>query len=156
MVNGDGGPYRLGLIRRLVNVVVRIGVWTGLAPRRFHLLTVRGRRSGKPRSTPIIVLTLGEERWLVAPYGEREWVKNARAAGRVTLRRAHRTETITVEEVGALQAASVLKHYLSETPITRPFFTVTPDAPLADFVREAPRHPVFRLGQVSARSALRQ
>jgi hypothetical protein len=66
----------------------------------------------------------------------------------VTLHRAHRKETVTVEEVGALQAASVLKQYLSETPITRSFFTVTPEAPLADFVREAPRHPVFRLGDV--------
>jgi deazaflavin-dependent oxidoreductase (nitroreductase family) len=124
---------------------VRVGVWTGLAPERFQLLVVPGRLSGRPRSTPIIVHVQGGHRWLVAPYGERAWVKNARAAGRVTLRRGWRAETAAVEEVGALEAAPVLKQYLIETPITRPFFAATPDAPLADFVREAPQHPVFRL-----------
>jgi deazaflavin-dependent oxidoreductase (nitroreductase family) len=128
-----------------VNAVVRLAVWTRLAPERFHLLVVRGRLSGRPRSTPIIVHAQGGHRWLVAPYGERAWVRNARAAGRVMLRRGWRTETVTVEEVGALEAAPVLKQYLGETPITRPFFAATPDAPLADFVREAPDHPVFRL-----------
>ncbi len=141
------GPYRLGFMRRLVNLAVRIGVRTGVAPRRFYLLEVRGRTSGRRYSTPIIVLARGADRWLVAPYGERAWVKNARAAGRVRLRRATHTETVGIEEVGALQAAPVLQQYLSETPITRRFFAVTPDAPLADFIREAPHHPVFRLGQ---------
>jgi len=129
-----------------LNVVVRIGVRTGVAPKRFHLLTVRGRKSSRPRSTPIIVFTHGGKRWLVAPYGEREWVKNARAAGQVILSRALHTTTLTVEEVGPLEAAPVLKQYLSETPITRRFFKVAPDASLAEFVREAPEHPVFRLG----------
>jgi hypothetical protein len=82
----------------------------------------------------------------VAPYGERAWVKNARAAGTVTLSRGCRDETVRVEEVSAVEAAPVLKQYLGETPITRKFFSVAPDAPLADFIREAPRHPVFRLG----------
>ena len=145
-MNGERTRDRLGLARPLVNGAVRIGVRLGIVPRRFHLLTVRGRKSGQLRSTPIIVLTHGGHRWLVAPYGEREWVKNARAAGRVTLSRARRRETLTVEEVGPLEAAPVLKHYLAETPITRPFFDVEPDAPLADFVRAASRHPVFRLG----------
>ena len=133
-------------MRHLLNVAVRIGVRTGIAPKRFHLLMVRGRKSGRLRSTPIVVLTRGGKRWLVAPYGEREWVKNARAVGRVTLSRALHKETVLVEEVGALEAAPVLKQYLGETPITRPFFKVSSDAPLAEFVREAPQHPVFRLG----------
>src|SRR5262249_2209748 len=60
--------------------------------------------------------------------------------------RALHQETVTVEEVGPLEAAPVLKQYLGETPITRPFFKVSSDAPLAEFVREAPQHPVFLLG----------
>jgi hypothetical protein len=128
-----------------VNAIVRLGVWTGLAPRRFRLLVVPGRVSGRLRSTPIIVHAQAGHRWLVAPYGERAWVKNARAAGWVTLRRGWRTETVTVDEVGALDAAPVLQQYWRETPITRPFFSVRPEAPIADFVREAPAHPVFRL-----------
>ncbi len=140
-------PYRLGFVRRLLNAAVRLGVLTGLAPRRFSLLTVRGRTSGRLHSTPVIVLTQGADRWLVAPYGERAWVKNARAAGEVTLSRGRHRETLTVEEVGPTMAAQILKQYLRDTPITRRFFAVTPDAPLGDFVREAPQHPVFRLGK---------
>ena len=132
-------------MRRLTNIVVWLGIRMGLAPKRFYLLTVRGRKSGRLHSTPIIVLTRGKERWLVAPYGERAWVKNARAGGQVTLGRGWKKERVAVEEVGALEAAPVLKQYLSETPITRRFFGVTSNAPLADFVREAPQHPVFRL-----------
>ena len=140
-------PYRLGLGRRILNTLVRGALWAGIAPTRFALLTVPGRRSGKPHSTPVIVLRRGADRWLVAPYGERAWVKNARAAGRVTLSRGRRRVTVPVQEVGAEEAGPVLKDYLGQTPITRPFFDVAPEAPLADFVREAPRHPVFRLGR---------
>jgi deazaflavin-dependent oxidoreductase (nitroreductase family) len=139
--------YRLGLGRRLVNLLVRGALSAGVAPPRFMLLTVPGRRSGTPHSTPVIVLRHAGARWLVAPYGERQWVRNARAAGRVTLSRGRRRVTVPVEEVGAEEAGPVLKAYLARTPVTRPFFDVAPDAPLADFVREAPRHPVFRLGR---------
>ncbi len=72
-------------------------------------------------------------------------MKNARAASQVTLGRGFQKEEVAVEEVGALEAAPVLKQYLSETSITRRFFKVTPAAELADFAREAPQHPVFRL-----------
>ena len=137
--------YRLGFARWLANAAVQLAVGIGLAPERYWLLTVRGRASGAPRSTPVIVHARGAERWLVSPYGERAWVRNARAAGRVRLSRGGRRETLAVEEVDAEAAAPILKEYLRETPITRPFFDVTPDSSLADFVREAARHPVFRL-----------
>jgi deazaflavin-dependent oxidoreductase (nitroreductase family) len=125
-------------------------VRTGIVPKRFCLLTVRGRKSGRSHTIPIIVLNRDGERWLIAPYGERAWVKNARAAGRVALSRGFQKETVAVEELGPLEAAPILKQYLSETPITRRFFNVTPDAPVADFVREAPLHPVFRLTVAAA------
>ena len=144
--------YRLSIGRRIGNALMRAALWTGVAPARFALLTVPGRRSGKPHSTPVIVLRHGGERWLVAPYGERAWVRNARAAGRVALSRGRRRVTVPVEEVGPDEAESVLKDYLEQTPITRPFFNVAPDAPVEDFVREAPRHPVFRLGAPTGES----
>jgi hypothetical protein len=75
-------PYRPGFVRRVLNVMVRIGVWTGGVPRRFFLLTVRGRRSGRSYSTPVIVLTRGGNRWLVAPYGERAWARMRGPRGR--------------------------------------------------------------------------
>jgi hypothetical protein len=88
---------------------------------------------------------LDGERWLVSPYGERSWVLNARAAGRVELTRALKTERVPIEEVGPEQAAPVLRAYLRSTPATKAYFDASKDAPLEEFAAEAPRHPVFRL-----------
>lgn len=139
--------YRLNLSRRLVNAAMRVLVPMGLAPRRYVLLTVRGRRSGRALTTPVIVLEMARERWLVAPYGETAWVRNARAAGQVTLSRRGYRETVAIEVVGPDEAGPVLQQYLMETPITRPFFDAGPEAPPAEFAREAARHPVFRLAR---------
>ena len=87
----------------------------------------------------------GEERWLVAPYGVRNWVLNARAAGTVQLRRGRRNEQLRVEEVGAEDAVPVLREYYGRYRLTRPFFDVSLESPSAAWLAEAPRHPVFRL-----------
>jgi len=84
-------------------------------------------------------------RWLVAPYGEREWVKNARAAGAIELTRAGRTSRHVIEEAGPDEAAPVLREYLRTTPIVKSYFDAAADAPLEAFAAEATRHPVFRL-----------
>jgi deazaflavin-dependent oxidoreductase (nitroreductase family) len=117
----------------------------GLAGKRTHILTVRGRKTGRRHSTPVQLVIERDRRWLVAPYGEREWVKNARAAGEVELTRARRTTRHAVEELGPEEAAPVLRQYLRTTPIVKRFFGVSADAPLEAFAAEAPRHPVFRL-----------
>jgi deazaflavin-dependent oxidoreductase (nitroreductase family) len=137
--------YRLSSWRRLLNALVRTLLRVGLGPRHTFLLTVHGRRSGKPYSTPVTLVEQGTHRWLVAPYGEVAWVRNARAAGQVTLSRGRRSETVTVVELGPAESAPVLKRYVTEVPITRPFFDATPDSPLEAFVAEAHRHPVFRI-----------
>lgn len=131
-------------MRRLVNAVMSPLTRVGLAGRHSYLLTVRGRTSGKSYSTPMILIEHGG-RWLVAPYGEVGWVRNARAAGRVELSRAGRTEALRIEEVSPQQAAPVLKRYLRSVSVVRPFFDVKPDSAIEEFVAEAPRHPVFRL-----------
>lgn len=137
--------YRLGVTRRLVNVLVTALLRAGLGPPRTYLLGVRGRKSGRLLTTPVTLVEEGGRRWLVAPYGEVGWVKNARAAGRVTLRRGRRAETRRIVELGPEEAAPVLKRYVTEAPITRPFFDARPTSDLAAFRAEAPRHPVFRL-----------
>jgi deazaflavin-dependent oxidoreductase (nitroreductase family) len=111
----------------------------------MHILTVVGRKTSRSYSTPVLLVFLGGERWLVAPYGERAWVKNARAAGTVELTRARRTERVFVTEVDAETAAPVLREYLRTTPVTKPFFRAGRSAPLEAFAAEAPRHPVFRI-----------
>jgi hypothetical protein len=85
------------------------------------------------------------ERWLVAPYGEVSWVRNARAAKQVTLLRRRRFDTVRIVELAAEDAAPVLKKYLAQVPVVRPFFDVTPNSNLPEFVAEASRHPVFRV-----------
>ena len=77
--------YRLSGARRLVNVVVKPLARLGLAGPHTYVLTVRGRKTGKLYETPVTLIENGE-RWLVAPYGEVGWVRNARAAGEVQLR----------------------------------------------------------------------
>ena len=140
--------YRPNPLKRVMNHIMRVWIRLGLPPSKYHLLIVRGRRSGKPRSTPVSVMVLGEQRWLVAPYGHRDWVKNARAAGEVTLRRCRRVEVVSVEEeLDPTQCAPVLKLYINEQPITRPYFDATPNSPLEAFASEAQRHPVFRILQ---------
>jgi len=137
--------YRNRPLRRLLNILVRPLARLGLAGKRTHVLTVPGRKSGKRYSTPVSLVFLDGERWLVAPYGEREWVKNARAASSVELTRARKTERVRIEEVGPEQAAPVLRAYLRSTPVTAPFFDAKRSSPLEKFAEEADRHPVFRL-----------
>lgn len=136
--------YHLGRTRRLVNVVMTGLARFGLAGRHTYLLTVQGRKTGMPYSIPVILIEDGG-RWLVAPYGEVGWVRNARAAGEVQLARAGRRERLAIEPVDPEHAAPILKRYLARVPVVRPFFDVRPDSPLTAFVAEAPRHPVFRL-----------
>jgi deazaflavin-dependent oxidoreductase (nitroreductase family) len=128
-----------------VNRLVRLLLKLGWMPGPTYLLTVRGRRTGRPFSTPVTLVEEGGARWLVAPYGDVGWVRNARAAGQVTLSRGGRSETLPIRELPPAEAAPVLQRYVTRVPITRPYFDVRLDSPLAAFVQEAPRHPVFRL-----------
>ncbi len=88
---------------------------------------------------------LGDERWLVAPYGDRSWVKNARAAGWVELQRRRRRERLVVEELPAEEAVPVLREYYRLGRVTRPFFDVSLSSSHEEWLAEAPRHPAFRL-----------
>jgi deazaflavin-dependent oxidoreductase (nitroreductase family) len=106
---------------------------------------VPGRTTGKLWSTPVSIVRSGPERWLVAPYGDRNWVKNARAAGWVELRRGRRSERLAVEELSAEEAVPVLREYYREGMVTRPFFEASLDSTPEEWLAEAPRHPVFRL-----------
>jgi deazaflavin-dependent oxidoreductase (nitroreductase family) len=135
--------YRLTVPRRLVNALVTPLVRLGLGPRHTYLLAVPGRRTGRVYRTPVTLVEHDSGRWLVAPYGERSWVKNARAAGWVELRCGRRRERVHVDEVPAGERAPILRDYLRQVPFTRDFFDAGPDAPVEAFAAEADRHPVF-------------
>ena len=132
--------FRRTRLRRLGDALIAPLVRLGVAGKRTHILTVTGRKTGKPYSTPVQLVFLDGERWLVSPYGERQWVKNARVAGSVELTRGRRTEVVRVEEVDPATAAPVLREYARNTPITRPYFR-----------DETVPHPVFRISGEGAR-----
>src|SRR5205809_7022869 len=96
-------PFRRGPLRRTADRARTAGLRRGKGPPGICLLIVPGRRSGRPHSTPVTVVEHDGARWLVAPYGEVGWVRNVRAAGRVTLTRG-RSEELTAVEVGPEEA----------------------------------------------------
>jgi deazaflavin-dependent oxidoreductase (nitroreductase family) len=139
------GKYRLGPARRVFNVIASRAIRLGMAPPTSYILTTVGRKTGVVRSTPISIVKRDGIRWLVAPYGTVGWVHNARAAGRVTLSRAGRSEEVAVREATAGEAGQILRDYLRKFPVVAPFFDLGRSAPAEDFVAEASRHPVFRV-----------
>jgi deazaflavin-dependent oxidoreductase (nitroreductase family) len=137
--------YKNTWLRRVGNIVIAPAARLGLAGKRTHILTVTGRKTGRKYSTPVQLVFLDGQRWLVSPYGERGWVKNARATGAVELTRARKTECVRIDEVDAETAAPVLREYLRKTPITKSYFEARKDSALEEFAAEAARHPVFRI-----------
>jgi deazaflavin-dependent oxidoreductase (nitroreductase family) len=128
---------------RAGNAMVSVLARAGIGP--IQLLTTRGRRTGRARTIPVVPVEQGGRMWLVAPYGAVSWVHNARAAGRVTLRRGRDTREFAVREAGPGEAGPVLKRYVGIAGRTRACFHASEDAPVADFVAEAHLHPVFEL-----------
>lgn len=126
---------------RLMGAFVRLGI----ASKNTYLLAVRGRKTGKLYSTPVSLVKDGDTRWLVSPYGEVSWVKNARAAGQVTLTKGGYTETVNITQLPPQESSLILKQYIHQEAITRPYFDVQPDSPLEAFAAKAQHHPVFLL-----------
>ncbi|GAA1877656.1 nitroreductase/quinone reductase family protein [Lapillicoccus jejuensis] len=77
-----------------------------------RVLTVPGRRTGTPHSTPVNLLTLDGERYLVAPRGTTAWVRNVRVSGTAQLSVGRRTEHVTVTELPVDERVSVIRQYL--------------------------------------------
>jgi deazaflavin-dependent oxidoreductase (nitroreductase family) len=149
---GGGAPrgarqYRPGHGRHVENTIMSALVWAGLVPRSC-LLTTRGRKTGRPRTNPVVPVEHDGRLWLVAPYGPVSWVHNARAAGQVTLTRRRGSRDYTIREVPPEEAGPVLKRYVAIAPAARRSFQAAKDSPVADFVTEAGRHPVFQLTPV--------
>jgi deazaflavin-dependent oxidoreductase (nitroreductase family) len=142
--------YRASFGTRLTDSIFRFMTKLGLGASYRQILTVRGRKTGRLYSTPVDVLEVGGARWLVAGYGPSNWVLNARAAGEVTLSRGRYSETFKIEEAGAEAAVPVLRAYITEIGVTRPYFDAGPDSSNEAVAAELERHTVFRLIPQSA------
>ena len=111
----------------------------------MYLLTVRGRKSGLPRTVPIVIIQQNGMRYLASPYGIVDWIRNLRAAGEAILTRGRRTETVNARELPTGEAALILQENIKAgNPFAR-YYQVTAESSLEDFERAALHHPVFVL-----------
>ena len=141
--------YRGGRASRVARTLNRgqallhaAGVW----PKRLAALEVRGRRTGRRITLPVVIADHEGERYLVAMLGGgASWVANVRAdEGRAVLRHGRREE-VRLEEVQSDARAPILRRYLAVAPGARAHFPIERDAPLSDFEAIAGRYPVFRI-----------
>jgi deazaflavin-dependent oxidoreductase (nitroreductase family) len=118
----------------------------GMSPRGASILSVRGRKSGEWRSTPVNPLDFQGHRYLVAPRGDTHWARNIRASGEGRLRVGRTTKDIHVTEVPDAEKLGVLAAYIKHWRFeTGKFFGLQSEPTDADLVRIAPDHPVFRI-----------
>jgi deazaflavin-dependent oxidoreductase (nitroreductase family) len=134
------------LTTRLLNPLIATLTKLGLSVRGSHVLAVRGRKTGKMQEVPVNPVTLDGVRYLVAPRGETQWVRNLRAAGRAELRVGQRREPIHATALEDEAKPPVLRAYLQRWKReTGKFFGVDADVSDAELARIAPDHPVFRI-----------
>jgi deazaflavin-dependent oxidoreductase (nitroreductase family) len=116
-----------------------------------RVLEVAGRTSGEIRTTPVNVLTIGESRYLVAPRGTTQWVRNVRAAGSCDLRLGRRIEHVSVEEIADDDKVDILRAYLRrwKWEVGQFFDGVCPDASDVELIAVGPKHPVFEIRPVA-------
>jgi deazaflavin-dependent oxidoreductase (nitroreductase family) len=140
-------PGFVGFFNPLAGRLLRLGV--PLGPN--ALLTVRGRKSGLPRTTPVALVEVEGRRWLLGAFGDVNWVRNLRAAGEGELRVGRRTDSVKAVELAEDEAtaffAGVLGPYVQRLRFGRLLLgsvlgarDVLEDPPAA-----ARRHPVFEL-----------
>jgi deazaflavin-dependent oxidoreductase (nitroreductase family) len=137
--------YRVGAGQRAVNVVFRqLAAW-GRGNVYLHVLTVTGRTSGLDRSVPVDVMKLDGVKYLVAPYGEVNWVRNLRVARKATLRRGSRAQEYEATEVPPADAIRIIREYVRLVPITKNYWNVNADSTNDEVLEDARGHPVFEL-----------
>ena len=137
------GWFTTNVFKRLVAGLSRVGI-SVLGSR---ILAVRGRKTGQWRTTPVNLLTHDGARYLVAPRGVTQWVRNVRAGCTVELRIGRRREPVALVELDEEAKVPVLRAYLRrwKVEIGAFFQGVGPDAPDADLARFAPGYPAFRV-----------
>jgi len=137
------GWFTTHVFNRAVAALTRAGVSVAGS----RILEVRGRKTGEPRRTPVNLLTLDGTRYLVAPRGNTQWVRNLRAQGEGRLLLGRRAEQFTAVEVPDLDKLAILRAYLTrwQWEVGAFFGGVGPDSGDDEFRRIAPDHPIFRI-----------
>jgi deazaflavin-dependent oxidoreductase (nitroreductase family) len=132
---------------KIFNAVVAWLTRRGVSIYGSRVLAVRGRKSGEWRTTPVNPLNLDGERYLIAPRGNTQWVRNMRVAGGGELRLGRKVEKFTATELPVEDRPRVLRAYLKKWKFEVGMFFqgVGPDAPEDRVLAIAPDHPVFRI-----------
>lgn len=137
----DWRPTRLG---RWANRLARWSSDHGISS--GAVLEVRGRASGEPRSIPVVIATLGDERYLVSMLGpESDWVKNVEAAHGEAVIREHGRHPVHLVGVPSGERAPIISEYVQVATSGREHIPVAVDAPLAEFEAISDRYPVYRI-----------
>ena len=133
-------------VAKLLNRVDATAAAAGIGPKRLARLEVRGRRTGRRLSVPVVIAEYEGRRYLVAMLGkEANWVRNVRAAGGQAVLKHGRRESVVLEEIDSSVRAPILRRYLEAAPGARAHFPVDRHAPLEQFERIADQYPVFRI-----------
>ncbi len=140
-------PRYLKPMNRVMMAVQRLGIPTGPA----MVLTVPGRKSGRPRSTPMTPFEFQGGLYVVAGYPGADWAANARAAGKGTLSRGRRSREVRIVELSALEARPVLREFSRKVPVGVSFAKrsgLVRDGTADEFEALAGRLAVFRFESI--------
>jgi deazaflavin-dependent oxidoreductase (nitroreductase family) len=133
-------------VDRAINKLFGLLVGFGLGLRHNYLLQVRGRKSGRVYSTPVDVLSRDGKRYLVAPRGYTQWVRNAMAGGTISLKKGRRSEEFAVRILSDDEKPEILKAYLDRFKLTvQRYFPVPAGSPSEVFRPLTGQYPVFEL-----------
>ena len=144
-------PSIPSIVHRLNPLVLRL-LRLGVPMGPNVLITIRGRKSGEPRTFPVAILHADGRRFLFSPFGEVQWVKNLRASGEAAIGRGRNPEPVTAHELDVDSAARTLEAGLRpvlRVPVMGPmiagWYGITRDSTPADYLAAAGRHPAFEL-----------
>jgi deazaflavin-dependent oxidoreductase (nitroreductase family) len=137
------------ITRNVFNRAVALLTRLGISVAGSRVLEVRGRKSGEWRRTPVNLLDFEGARYLVAPRGNTQWVRNMRARGEGRLVLGRRVEEFRATELADAEKPELLRAYLSKWKweVGAFFGGVGPDASEGELLRIAPDHPVFRISR---------
>ena len=148
MSNGSSSPaFRQPTAgERLFNRVFGFLVGMGLGFKYNYLLQVKGRKSGKLYSTPINLLEVDGRRYLVAPRGQTQWVRNAEAAGEIVLKKGSLLQTFGLRPIADADKPPLLKAYLEKFKAeVQRYFPLAAGSDVEAFEGIAKDYPVFEL-----------
>ena len=136
-------------LERAFNRVFGALVGLGLAPRDYYLLQVKGRKTGRVYSNPVSLVSLRGVRFLVAPRGRTQWVRNAEVSNEVVFKRGSSTERCRLRALADADKAPVLHAYVAKYgAVVQRYFPVPAGSPPGAFAEIASRYPVFEISAV--------